>query len=170
MINDETLRDAPEQEVLDLIHGISCDAFKECTHVLNVLILRGSKTLLTAILAKGANPNLLSDNEWPPLHTAVEHGNPELVRALLSYGAYVDIQDESGFTPLQLAIDMEADGAWQEGSDPKPIISKILLDSGANPELKNHSGRSARDIAKDYKYLEAISLMPKQGGFPGESS
>lgn len=63
----------------------------------------------------------------------------EVSRLLLEAGAPVDPMDAFGNTPLWRAA-----FAFQ-GGDPELI--RRLLDAGADPDRKNHSDRSPRDMA-----------------------
>jgi ankyrin repeat protein len=51
-------------------------------------------------------------------------------------GADINFQDDEGFTVLMDAV-----------YDDKPSVVKILLEAGADKNLKNSDGRSALDIA-----------------------
>jgi signal recognition particle protein len=89
------------------------------------------------------------------LHYACGVGSEECVRAILAYGAEVDAkvlwmklnfsslsilecsaQDKDCFTPLHIAA-----GYLHEK------IVEILVQSGANPELQDSTGRSVRSLS-----------------------
>lgn len=75
-----------------------------------------------------------------PLHMACQQGHVDVAQALLTAGAPVDLPDSFGNTPLWRAV-----FAFQGG---EPTLIRILLDAGANPDNKNLSDRSPRDLAQ----------------------
>lgn len=98
---------------------------------------------INVLIDAGADPNLLA-NGSRPLHEAVfgDWGSPTAVRVLLSRGAQVNLTDEHGRTPLMLAA---------EHREAKCV--RLLLDSGADRNLKDRSRKSALDYAKaDLKF------------------
>lgn len=72
------------------------------------------------------------------LHFAAQQGNYEVAEALLKAGARIDIKDSWGNTPLWK-------GVFAFQGDPRLI--RLLLDHGANPDVVNNSGRTARQMA-----------------------
>ncbi|XP_030765761.1 26S proteasome non-ATPase regulatory subunit 10-like [Sitophilus oryzae] len=78
------------------------------------------------LLKSKANPNMQNHFEKTPLHIAVSQGDANLVTALLDYNANPNMQDAYGNTPLSLST-MEYHNE---------NIAKILLMSGANPDLE----------------------------------
>ena len=60
-------------------------------------------TLMTDLLAYGADVNASQHGGWTPLHQAADHGHLELVRLLLEHGADPTMQSESGQTPIEMA-------------------------------------------------------------------
>ncbi len=75
-----------------------------------------------------------------PLHMACQQAHVDVARALLAAGASVDPCDSFGNTPLWRAV-----FAFRGG---EPTLITMLLDAGADPDRKNLSDRSPRDIAK----------------------
>jgi hypothetical protein len=59
-----------------------------------------------------------------------------LFKTIIKMGADINFQDDEGFTVLMDAV-----------YDDKPSVVKILLEAGADKNLKNSDGRSALDIA-----------------------
>ncbi len=91
----------------------------------------------------------------PPLHAAARDGNREALSQLLHSGADVNErvrwswgQTYDGMTPLMLA---------SQRGDAHAI--RILLDAGADPTLKDPSGRTAYDHATQFGYAEAAELL-----------
>jgi ankyrin repeat protein len=76
---------------------------------------------------------------WTPLHYACSKGNYEVAQFLLSKGALVDSMSLGGTTPLMMAV--------QSGNE---YTVKLLLNYGANLQIRNQVGLSAIDIADIY--------------------
>lgn len=89
------------------------------------------------LLAHGASPNIFGQNQTTPLHEAVKTGNTKLVEMLLRAGADINVPDLNQHTPLHLAVDRNP------GSDVRAVdipLVKLLLDHGADPDMKSYSG------------------------------
>ena len=76
---------------------------------------------------------------WTPLHYACSRGQLEVAQFLIANGALVDSTNPGGTTPLMMAV--------QSGNE---FLVKLLLDKGANLQLRNGLGLSAIDIADIY--------------------
>lgn len=87
-----------------------------------------------------------------PLHMACQQGHLEVAKLLLGSGAPVDARDAYGNTPLWKAV-----FAFQ-GGDPELI--RLLLDAGADPDLKNNTDRSPRDMALTFDRPGIRSVFP----------
>lgn len=89
------------------------------------------------LLAAGANPNALTDEDRSPLRFAVEQGSLEMAKLFLERGATATINESGGFcgcTALGLA-------ARKLNTD----MLKLLLEAGADPEATDSDGFKARD-------------------------
>ena len=136
----------------------------------------------------GADPNVRSNGERTPLHSAVYLGDVEAVQKLIEYDADVDSRDQDGNTPLFLAseglslkdpyvlrlllahgADVDARGyyGWtplhQTLGRGSVVIASLLLEYGANVELKSSSGDTPLHNASRYGYLEATRLLLEHG-------
>jgi uncharacterized protein len=109
---------------------------------------QGEKSIAVAGLAKhyevaellltaGVNPNVLVYQEQSLLMVAVKRDNAGLVRHLVEAKVDLDYQDKTGATALMWAANQR-----------RVEIVKILLQAGADPQLKNQGGLTAADIAK----------------------
>lgn len=74
-----------------------------------------------------------------PLSAAVLAGNSTLVELLLEKKATTDLANVMGTTPLMSAV--------QGGRE--DMVTTLILVGGANPDLKDMQGRSARDMASE---------------------
>lgn len=77
---------------------------------------------------------------WTPLHYASANGHLEIAQYLLANGAIVDALSPGNTTPLMMAV--------QSGNE---SLVKLLLDKGADLQLRNSQGFTAIDIALIYE-------------------
>jgi len=77
---------------------------------------------------------------WTPLHYASSRGHLEIAQYLLANGAIVDSLSPGNTTPLMMAV--------QSGNEQ---LVKLLLDKGADIQLRNGNGLTAIDIAVIYE-------------------
>lgn len=102
----------------------------------------------------------------PHLSTAAYYGKIGAARPFLKWGADVNRQDSDGFTALHFAIQ----------NNNRLEMSKLLLDNGANPLIKNIIGKTALDFATrqarsnpERNYGPIIALLKRaMAGGPGE--
>jgi ankyrin repeat protein len=74
---------------------------------------------------------------WTPLHYAATKAHVPMMRFLLENHAFIDAPSPNGTTPLMMAAHYGT-----------PMATKMLLEEGADPRLKNHLGLSAFDFAQ----------------------
>jgi len=103
------------------------------------------------ILGRGAEVNV----EWAldgtsPLHKAANSGDIELLKRLLEKGAKINKQTTFGFTPVQMST-------FQSN----PEVVKILLDHGADVQLKAENGMAALHFAVSHSVFDIIWLLSK---------
>ncbi|MBU3628279.1 ankyrin repeat domain-containing protein [Polynucleobacter sp. AP-Reno-20A-A9] len=77
---------------------------------------------------------------WTPLHYACAKGRLEIAQYLIANGAIVDALSPGNTTPLMMAV--------QSGNE---ALVKLLLDKGADLQVRNSQGFSAIDIALIYE-------------------
>ncbi len=72
------------------------------------------------------------------MHYAAQGYQASILEALLAVHPVIDLQDKYGNTPL-----------WRATFDSKGVgdLIKLLLQAGANPHIKNHSGISPYNLA-----------------------
>ena len=105
---------------------------------------------LDATLKAGANIHETDKNGVTPLHTAVRFRSPGAVETLLRHGAAVNQAcRRSGSTALHRAVTSTgAPGTAGKGTEARQII-EILLRYGADPSIRNKSGKRAVDYVRD---------------------
>lgn len=77
-------------------------------------------------------------------------GDIEGVREIIFRGGNVNKKSKSGLTAIMYAA-----------SDGNIEIAKLLLENGADPDIKTNKGRSAVSIAKKHEFHELLSLFDK---------
>lgn len=95
--------------------------------------LKGLTEVSRQLIARGADVNKPG---WAPLHYAATHGHLEVMTLLLDQHAYIDAASPNGTTPLMMAAHYGT-----------PSAVRLLLESGADPALKNDQNLSAIDFA-----------------------
>jgi ankyrin repeat protein len=111
------------------------------------------------LAAAGADLNQTTEYGWTPLLTATNNRHYRLAAWLVENGANVNLPNKGGWTPLYLATDNRN----IEGGDypvPKPDMDhlefiKLLLDHGANPNLRNKDDTLTRTIFTMQWFFEA---------------
>jgi ankyrin repeat protein len=94
---------------------------------------RGNENAVETLVIVGANLEIPNIQGWKAIHTAAAQGNKS-IELLLNAGAEKDTPNTSGLTPLHLAI--------QGIQDEHELVVQILLDSGANIEVKDVNQRT----------------------------
>lgn len=111
--------------------------------------LRGLRAHAEELLALGADPNHLNDDDHHALWFACVHGDPELVSLLLGCGANVDNQNVNGATCAIYAA-----------STGKLDVLKRLVEAGADLTKETTGGYTALDSASTLpvlKYLRGVT-------------
>ena len=115
---------------------------------------------------KELDVNLQSKNELVPLHYAAYWHNVEAARLFIGYGANVNAQHKDGTTPLMMTMSLYSGLKKylnEEGLEEiKPLAintAKILIQNGADLNLKNKRGETALDIAKRLDFKEMVNLL-----------
>lgn len=108
-------------------------------NALHQAVVEGDASVVARLISDGVDLARADNMGNTALHLACQQGRIEVSRLLLEAGAPVDPIDAYGNTPLWRAV-----FAFQGGD---PELVRLLLDAGADPDRKNHSDRSPRDMA-----------------------
>jgi hypothetical protein len=111
------------------------------------------------------------DNGWSLLHLACEHRNLGLIRVLVEQGANINFRDGFGRSPLFVAVNIDIDSVAQSGGDAEELrfeTTRLLLQLGADRELRDDSGRTPRDLAESYgpfalEVYDRLTARPLRG-------
>ena len=96
--------------------------------------LQNQLDVAEVLLTRGAEVN---QPGWTALHYAATRGHAAMMRLLLEHNAYIDAEAPNGNTPLMMAAQFAP-----------PLATKLLLEEGADPHLRNNLDRSALDLAQ----------------------
>jgi ankyrin repeat protein len=96
--------------------------------------LKGQQDLAAQLIKRGADVNKTG---WTALHYAASSGQLAIISLLIEHSAYIDAESPNGTTPLMMAA--------MYGS---PEAVKLLLQEGADPQLKNQQGLTALQFAQ----------------------
>ncbi|MDR3394850.1 MAG: ankyrin repeat domain-containing protein [Parasulfuritortus sp.] len=112
--------------------------------------LKGERGLVEELLALGADPNHVNDDDHHALWFACVHGDPELVSLLISRGGDVDNQNVNGATC-----------AIYSASTGKLEVLKRLVEAGADLGKETSGGYNALESASTLpvlKYLRGMAI------------
>lgn len=127
--------------------------------ILHNLAYSGNTGAIKIILDKGADANIINEEGNLPLHMAVMYGNAEAAEMFVNRTKNIDIQESNlGNTPLHMAA---------INGDLKSTI--ILLNAGADPSIKNNSGKVPADYAVKYGYTDVVNYYVSNKLAPKES-
>ena len=105
-----------------------------------------SRAVIDLLISMGANVDARSNANKTALHIAVENDYTIGVETLVQNSADPNALTHFGITPLHLAV-KNSQNPDLDKAEPKNRIIEALLAAGADPRIRNHSGKSAVDIA-----------------------
>lgn len=103
-----------------------------------------------------------------PLHAAIENFDLLAVRALLESGVDPNAVDPSigSMRALNLAVDIECEDscrrydAGETASRPAADFTSLLISAGADPDMPDARGETAREMALARNHHAASALFP----------
>lgn len=105
--------------------------------------------IVSWLIARGANPNGISNQE-NPIHAAAQLGHLETIKVLIESGADLNAKDHTEDTALHKA----SRGGYLE-------VIELLLQAGADPSIKEMCGELAVDQALPRKAELVRSIFRK---------
>lgn len=130
--------------------GLSPDAKnKHGVTMLSMAVRSAHKPIAELLAERGADLDLQSDDRGnSPLMDAVAAGNLAITEFLLSRGAQLDSQSKDGQSALVIAV----------GKNDVESVRKLLA-AGANPDIPDKLGFSARKYAKLFHNEAIVDLL-----------
>jgi ankyrin repeat protein len=136
---------------------------------------RECQEVVQLFLEHGANVTLRNDKGQTALHQASQRGHVDIIQLILKHDADVDALDNDGSTPLHLAIfegsqassevrlassevSLASSAAIYEVQGSLEVV-QLLLEHGANTNLRNHMGQTALHIASQCGHLRIMVLI-----------
>jgi len=114
------------------------------------------------IKVQAADINTTNAQKQTPLMLAAFQDNISTVKQLLNHNPDLNTQDENGNTALMLAIGASSTDRVTDNSFE---ITRILLEHGADPRLKNKNGKNAINLVKrkpmDESARKTIKILNK---------
>ncbi|XP_045640216.1 ankyrin repeat and SAM domain-containing protein 3 isoform X3 [Ursus americanus] len=109
----------------------------------------GNESIAYFLLQQGAELEMKDIHGWTALFHCTSAGHQQMVKFLLDSGANANVREPVyGFTPL-----MEAAAAGHE------IIVQYFLNHGVRMDTRDHSGATARMLAKQYGHMKIVGLI-----------
>jgi ankyrin repeat protein len=142
-------------------------------------IVAGDLAILEDYLNSGGDPDLLYRNR-SLIHWAAQESDRESIRLLLARGASTEVADDEGHFPLYQAA---AEGALETvqllveaGADVNHVcdsgtalsiacayehfnVVRYLVSVGADPEIPDKNGATARSISEGYESSELLRIL-----------
>jgi len=115
----------------------------------------GDVASIKARFAAGENLSAGDDAGLTPLHMAAQNGQLEAIQLLITLGADTNVTDKYGNGPLWTATHHACLAIATERNH---SIVRLLLEGGADPDNKNKSNRSPRDISQRSNHVLQIYL------------
>jgi tankyrase len=111
---------------------------------------KSQRAAIKALLKAGADIQETDKNGVTPLHHAVRFRSPAAVETLLHFGAKVNHTcKRSGSTPLHRAVTSTGAPSTSGKNNEARQIIEILLRYGADPAIKNKSGKTPADYVRN---------------------
>ncbi|MGD9782310.1 MAG: ankyrin repeat domain-containing protein [Kiritimatiellia bacterium] len=123
----------------------------------------GSPGVAELLIKQGARVNATNEYSDTPLHYAIKSvryssRRDEVVALLISSGANPNARNKYNDLPLHIVMELKL-RTLSHDADPTDLaecdsIIATLISAGADPALKNSSGQSANDLAREISEME----------------
>jgi len=116
---------------------------------------KGDAQKVKALLEKGADPNVYTEDGLFPLWRATANNNQEITKLLLENGATVDLENKTSSGSLTSLIYPSQEGYFE--------IVKLLVDHGADINYNAFKGFTPIRIAARNGHLNIIKYLAEHG-------
>jgi uncharacterized protein len=116
----------------------------------------GFNEVLKLTIEAGADVKSTNRYGGTALIPAGEHGHVETIKILIAAGVPVDHVNNLGWTAMQEAILLNNGGPRQQEA------VRLLLEAGANPDIRDPQGRTALQNAERLGFTEIAELIRKR--------
>jgi ankyrin repeat protein len=124
-----------------------------------VVAIEGNIDAIEFLLAHNVPIDQKTEYGSTALHVAVCGGYEDLVDYLIGHGADVNARDSTmGKTPLHYAIDL-----IRYGWDSLLKMAELLLERGADPNIKDNNGKTAWHLAREFTRNDLVLLLQRYG-------
>ncbi|GMU82748.1 MAG: hypothetical protein AMXMBFR47_26190 [Planctomycetota bacterium] len=113
-------------------------------------VIERKHEIASILLTAGAAVNQQDHLGWTPLHHAVQNYDATMVSLLIEAGANVNLADSFGNSPLWRAV-FDSRGRGE--------VIRALICRGADPDLKNKTGVSPRELATSIANYDVKSFL-----------
>ncbi len=128
--------------------------------------VKGDYELVHHLVSVGADVNAINDDGETALFMAVQYGHYKAAKVLLNGGANPNLHNtvranlpNSGFTPLMYTA---THGLTNETVDWE-VMTQLLVENGANPNLTSTHGETAMDYARNKNDAAVIAVLKRAG-------
>ena len=174
------------QDIADLLARAGGQSPEPSKNNLIAAVDLGDAEAVKAALAEGASANTFTDSGRPVLVEAILRQSNEIIAELLKHGARVNARDREQMTSLMHAAelgyvdalrillaskepgldDIDSEGrtalilaAWQG----RTTTVKMLLEAGANAQIRDHKNRTALIAAKAGGHDAIVKILQEAG-------
>ena len=131
--------------------------------VLQAAASSGNEDLINFLLNEGFYIDYPTPQGWTPLFIAVRDGQAEAAKLLIYRNAELNAQTDRGATALMMALTQKF-----PSEKAREDLLLYLLKRGANPNLQDTSGHTARYYTAVLQKEKAAALLYEYGAAPDE--